>query len=89
MAHWRAKTRSWWDERAVYWRSLPPPGTLWREITLTDDQLRLLQDERLVRACYTLVPKPHPWFIWPDPWPACQRSACMCCWWSGMRPRSH
>ena len=51
VAHWRAKTRSWWDERAVYWRSLPPPGTLWREITLTDDQLRLLQDERLVRAC--------------------------------------
>ncbi len=50
MAHWRAKTRGWWDERAVYWRSLPPPGTLWREITLTDDQLRLLQDERLVRA---------------------------------------
>ena len=56
MAHWRAKNRGWWDERAVYWRSLPPPGTLWREITLTDDQLRLLQDERLVRGllCYTL-----------------------------------
>lgn len=54
VAHWRAKTRSWWDERAVYWRSLPPPGTLWREMTLTDDQLRLLQDERLVRACCTL-----------------------------------
>ncbi|KAK9834152.1 hypothetical protein WJX81_003314 [Elliptochloris bilobata] len=47
LAHWRAKNRGWWDERAPFWRSLPPPGSVWRELTLTDDQLRLLQDERL------------------------------------------
>jgi len=45
VAHWRATNRAWWDERAPYWRSLPPAGSIWRDLTLTDDQLRLLQEE--------------------------------------------
>lgn len=57
VAHWRATNRAWWDERAPYWRSLPPAGSIWRDLTLTDDQLRLLQDDRLVRS--HLFATPH------------------------------
>jgi len=48
LAHWRHTRPEWWQERAPYWRSLPPVGSIWRDLTFLDDQLRLLQDERLV-----------------------------------------